>query len=206
MDRVPILRRVMGPAGVIGSVILEGLIGEQVEPGTPTREQVTEMEEAAREQQAEQAVRREPQIVLEELPGAPTEEVVAQVPRGEVIRARNRRIRDAISSVLGSRTAQTILIGAGAAAVARALRSRAIPAPVSALTPASLIGTQPLPFPQPQVSQPSFLDQCIAEQREKQQKKKKRRKCLRSAPVVWAGGRRKGKIAGRKCLAFSSPR
>lgn len=75
------------------------------------------------------------------------------------------------------------------------------------LTP-SLTGLQPsalgfAPPAPPFTATRTKTKQCNCEKCEKPKKRKKPRKCRARAPVVWAGGPRKGKSAGSRCISFA---
>lgn len=79
-----------------------------------------------------------------------------------------------------------------------------LPSPVSPISPAPLPApSQPISQPLTQL-QPSPLSSPATE-RCPQPTKRKRRKCRNRAAVRWAGGPKKGQLAGTRCYAFFNP-
>lgn len=112
-----------------------------------------------------------------------------------------------IPSQVMNRIFQTIISGAVATQAIRRTAPRSIQTPGSPFIDpvfppqnVPLTPSQPVPLPSPnRFRTPNFDDLCRANARKQ---RKKRRKCKQRENVVWAGGPKKGKIAGTKCATF----
>lgn len=140
--------------------------------------------------------------------GPPTWEQLppgARSPRSrptEEVTSVGRRPRDSLL-----RNASIFGLGLAGIQLLRSSRTSASSPPVAVNIPPITI---PGPMPQPQPltlvqggmlgSTPTATRTCEC----KDTKRKKRRKCLERAQVEWRSGRYKGKLAGTKCVRFSS--
>jgi len=129
---------------------------------------------------------------------------------------RVRRVIHRIQSMTGNRYAQLGVLGLSLLGQ-RSRSSRSVPAALVDPTPPATIpdvippaipGWTPadIPFGSPLTSinsgvpssAPGRSDRCDC----KPKKRGPRRECLERAPIKWAGGRRKGKAAGTKCVRW----
>lgn len=145
------------------------------------------MERAAQEKAAAKAPAGPPEPIPEIVVTGQRRTVPAPTPR--------RR------GILTPRMARDILLGvATAGSIFAATRSRR----AAATSVAAAVAPQAQPLSQPtRVLTGSSSNVCEVQQQEKKKRKTRRRKCRQSAPITWAGGRKKGQSAGRKCFAFS---
>ena len=210
IGRIERLQRIIGAiirrvGGVVGGV----LIPSEIDPGIPTDEEIAQMERDARE--IGRIIGPEP-VGPGDLPtfGVPPSTDIPQEPPAieEVITTAEQPTEAAGPAPSTSARPSTgpltrsVIAGVTAAVIANLLRGRgqvgqvALTSQVSDLLPSpETLPRQFLPLPQPR----QRADPCEA----RAQRKKKQRKCLRRAGVIWAGGRRKGKSAGTRCLAFA---
>lgn len=200
-------------AARVGSVIGGVLIPSAVAPGTPTPGQIREMERAAT--RAQRDVLQEVPVNVARLPEAavvPGPRVGPPAPRvtGPAPSTTSAGTRTGIPPVSGASTgpfgslrrlpwAQILL----SALTGSGNRPRVSVSPVVNVAPSST----PLTLPQPQALPSSQLPPIVltgspSETCECPPKRKRRdyKKCLEWAPVKWAGGRYRGKNAGRKCV------
>ncbi len=123
-------------------------------------------------------------------------------------RSRVQRAANRIQSAMSSPTARTAITALDLLQGRRSNSTRSQNVTPQFLTPNNSPGVgltptsspQPYPFPLPQMQPPrtgSRTCECSPKKRGKQ------RKCLSRADVVWAGGPRKGKVAGSRCLSFA---
>ena len=82
--------------------------------------------------------------------------------------------------------------------LSRLLRTRSSPSPSSPAAPLTPIQPSGLPLTRFSAQPQPNLDPCRAQRNRRRKKKKK--KCVKRYNLVWAGGPKKGKLAGSKCF------